>query len=310
MLHRAAGDTRQTLRLEQEMGRPYVYVSGFVDNFFNIVSVKDPSNPKTLFHWQIDNSALHGGLGFLRGVPFKVKGRYYYAQCMQFIGSGPILISVIIFDVTGLPDAKLVKEVARVRYPQALGGFHDVVAYKHSDGRVLLFTLAATNHGNIYDAEKIVSGADPKTWQIAEIPVPGNPIINSIVGAYHDFFIGYDPAVGKDKLYGAGAGGYYVFDVTKPETPQLSSRLPARPASRTGTRSHPPPTESLPWQTEYRVLPPRIFDLRPALEGRTQKSTGRSQRGRPTGRTSCTTTKSAGHTCSHWPTKTVYRSST
>jgi hypothetical protein len=260
------------VRMDQDITRPFVYVSGFTDNFFNIVSVKDPSNPQTLFHWQIDNSALHRGLGFLRGVPFKVKGRYYYAQCMQFIGSGPDTdLGLVIFDVTSLPNASLVKEVARVRYPQAPGGFHDVVAYKHSDGRVLLITSAATNHGNIYDAEKIVTGADPKTWQVGEVPMPGNPAINPIVGAYHDYYIGYDPATNKDKLYGAGAGGYYVFDITKPETPQLLFSITGTQGIANGHTFTPTPDGKFAVaETEYQFAPLRIFDLRPALEGKVQ----------------------------------------
>ncbi len=39
-------------------------------------------------------------------------------------------------------------------------------------------------------------------------------------GGYHDFYVGYDPATQQDKFYGAGLGGYSVWDVTKPEAPK------------------------------------------------------------------------------------------
>jgi hypothetical protein len=259
------------VRMEQEMSRPYVYVSGFIQSFFNIVSVKDPSNPQTLLHWQIENAALHRGLGFLRGVPFKVKGRYYYAQCMQYEQGGTDSdLGLIIFDITGLPNASLVKEVARVRYPKALGGFHDVVAYKHSDGRVLLFTTVVGPYANIWDAEKIVTGAPPDTWKIGEVPIPGTTS-STVGGNYHDFYIGYDPAVSKDKFYGAGLGGYYVFDVTKPETPALMFSITGASGIARGHTFTPTPDGKFAVaEAEYQFAPLRIFDLRPALEGKTQ----------------------------------------
>ena len=39
-------------------------------------------------------------------------------------------------------------------------------------------------------------------------------------GEYHDFYVGFDPATNTDKFYGAGLGGYSVWDVTLPAAPK------------------------------------------------------------------------------------------
>src|SRR5260370_918563 len=38
---------------------------------------------------------------------------------------------------------------------------------------------------------------------------------------YHDMYAGSDPASRQDRFYGAGASGYYVFDVTDLANPRL-----------------------------------------------------------------------------------------
>ena len=48
------------ITLEQELSRPYVYVSHrLVPSGVEIVSIKDPSKPKLLWYWTIENAGLH-----------------------------------------------------------------------------------------------------------------------------------------------------------------------------------------------------------------------------------------------------------
>src|SRR6185503_317320 len=151
------------LDIEQELSRPYVYVSQLRELAgFQVVSLKDMSNIRTIYRWRIENIELHrGNLGWggKIGRYFKLKGRYYYAQSFEFgAGSADQDLGAIVFDVTGLPDTSTVKERARIRAPDALGGFHNLVAYKHSDGRVLVFTTVRAPRANIYDMEKVIAG--------------------------------------------------------------------------------------------------------------------------------------------------------
>src|SRR5258706_9112105 len=129
------------VELEQDRARPYVYVSGFVNFTTQVYDISTPSSPKKIYQWQIENPELHRGIGAMDGKYFKIGDRYYYAQSYQFMqGSPDTDLGAVIFDVTGLPDPKTVKVVARIGYPASPGGFHNTFAYKHSDGRVLYFT--------------------------------------------------------------------------------------------------------------------------------------------------------------------------
>ncbi len=266
--------------LEQELARPYAYVAQRRDRpGFSILDLKDLNNIKVLYQWKIENAGLHVGAGGLRTKYFKLNGRYYVAACFQFRQGTPDGdLGAIIFDVTGLPDTSKVKVVARIRTPDAPGGFHNLFAYKHSDGRVLLFTTTTANYANIYDMQKLLAG-DKDQGLIGKVPVPpGNARAEVLPGfrdvpimmvGYHDFYVAYDPARQQDKFYGAGGGGYYVYDITKPEDPKLITSVLGMAGVTWGHTFTPTPDGNFAvTETEYQWAPLRIFDLRPGLEGK------------------------------------------
>ncbi|HEV8195829.1 MAG TPA: hypothetical protein VGP87_04235, partial [Gemmatimonadales bacterium] len=208
------------VEIEQDRNRPYVYVSGFVNYNTTIYDIHNPAKPLQVFQWTIENPELHRGIGAMDGKYFKIGDRYYYEQSLQFQQGTPDAdLGAIIFDVTGLPDGSKVKEVARIRYAAAPGGFHNTFAYKHSDGRALLFVTVNQQKALIYDLAKVVAGGDPATWLIGNVPNP-TPYKQLGAGGYHDFYVGFDPATNQDKFYGAGLGGYSVWDVTLPAAPK------------------------------------------------------------------------------------------
>jgi hypothetical protein len=260
--------------IEQEPSRPYAYVPQSRDRYgFTIIDLRDLKNVKPLYTWRIDNMSLHQGLGALRGKYFKWKGRYYYVQGVQFSqGTPDANLGALVFDVTSLPDTSKIKLVARIEYPDVPGGFHNVITYKHSDGRVLLFTTTNEAHANVYDMTKVLAGGDPKQWKIAEVPVP-EIAVNSRYGrfGYHDFYIAFDPATHQDKFYGAGRGGFYVYDVTQAEQPKLLTSITGSAGIEFGHTFTPDPTGRYAVaETEYEYAPLRIFDLKAGLEGKTQ----------------------------------------
>jgi hypothetical protein len=264
--------------IEQELSRPYAYVSRgiYQPTGFTIISVKDigKEKAKVIYTWNIENPELHKGLGALRGRYFKTHGRYYFVQCFQFSqGSPDADLGAIVFDVTGLPDSTKVKEVARIHVPDAPGGFHNIYTYKHSDGRVLLFTsTSAKSYAQIYDMDKLLAGA-PNQGLVGRITNPHQLAQNdrSIVGSFHDYWVGYDLATHQDKFYGAGRGGYYIFDVTRPEEPKLITSITGTMGVLSGHTITPSPDGRYAvTETEYQFAPLRIFDLTPALEGKAQ----------------------------------------
>jgi hypothetical protein len=268
--------------LEQEMNRPYAYVGQIRDRpGFTIIDIKDPANPKVLYRWRIENAELHQGDGGLRAKYFKLHGRYYVAVCFQFLqGSPDTDLGAIIFDVTSLPDTSKIKVVARITAPSTPGGFHNLFVYKHSDGRVLLFTTTTSNVANIYDMEKTIAG-DKDFGLIGTVPVPQGSAHKEVlpgfdqgqiaISGYHDFYVGYDPGTHQDKFYGAGAGGYYVYDVTHTDQIKLVTSIVGSAGVGWGHTFTPTPDGAFAvTETEYQWAPLRIYDLRPGLEGKVQ----------------------------------------
>jgi len=257
------------LDVEQELSRPYAYVGRMVYGDFgergtDIIDLSDPGNPKVVYEWRIENQDLHTGTGAMDVKHFKWDGRYYVVQSLQFGQGGPNPdLGAVVLDVTGLPDASTVQEVARIREPELLGGFHNIFVYKHSNGRVLLFSTVSGPFANVYDLGLVVEGRVDEA-QIARVPVPD---ANARRG-YHDFYVGYHPESGQDRFYGGGSGGYYVYNITDLDNPAMLASLTGISGVNNGHTFTPTPDgRYVVAETEYQYAPLRIFDLKPALDG-------------------------------------------
>ncbi len=259
--------------VEQELNRPYAYVSQSRDRQgFTIISLADLNKIKKIYSWTIENPELHGGTGGMKPQYFKTKGKYYIAQSLQFGNSGPDAdLGAVIADVTSLPDTSKIKLVARLREKEYLGGFHNLFAYKHSDGRALLFTTVSGPYANVFDLDRIVSGAPENTWLIGRIPIPDAPASRMGNFGYHDYYVAYDPNTHQDKFYGAGRGGFYIYDVSnigRQDAKLLTSIVGASGIMGGHTFTPTPDGKFAVAETEYQYAPLRIFDLRPGLEGK------------------------------------------
>ena len=254
------------IEMEQDENRPFVYVSQARERAgFSVIDISEPEKAHVIHRWTIEDVDLHQGLGGMDGKYFKTRNRYYYVQSMQFAQGGPNAdLGAVVFEVTGLPDVSKVREVGRIRAPDTPGGFHNIFAYKHSSGRALLVTTVRGPWANVYDLDRFLTDA-PDYGLIAKIPAPEGPFGP---GGYHDFYIGYDPATGQDKFYGAGRGGYYVFDITTPETPQLLFSITGTPGVTGGHTFTPTPDGKYAvTESEYQYAPLRLFDLQPGQRG-------------------------------------------
>lgn len=261
------------LDLEQEMSRPYAYVSRMVygdegPKGLDIVSIADPNKPEVLYRWRIENQDLHQRTGGMDVKHFKVGDRYYVVQSLQFGQGGPDTdLGAVVLDVTGLPDASKVREVARIREPENPGGFHNIFIYKHSNGGVYLFTTVSGPYTNVYDLGKVVSG-DVANARVARVPIPGSDMGSGGSRGYHDFYVGYHPDTDEDRFYGGGTGGYYIYDITDLQKPELRISLTGVEGVSYGHTFTPSPDgRYVVAETEYQYAPLRIFDLKPALDG-------------------------------------------
>ncbi len=255
--------TTGDIEVEQDPDRPYAYVSRLYETGFDIVSIEDPDNAEIIYEWRIENSELHQGRGGVDGKYFKLDGRYYYLQSTQFRSGGPDAeVAGIVFDVTGLPDVSKVHEVRRFRVPDAPGGFHNIFIYKHSDDRVILF---ATSRGTkLYDLGKFLSG-DEEQGFIGTISVPENP--GDLSTGYHDLYAMFDPVTQQDRFYGAGGGGYYVWNISQPEYPEIMFTITRVSGFNWGHTFTPTPDGRYAiGEAEWQYQPLRIFDLKSGYE--------------------------------------------
>ncbi len=261
------------IEIEQELARPYVYVTRWRDKSgFVVINVADPANARLIYSWQIENAALHLIGRGETGKYLKTKGRYYYVKSTVFGAGGPDNdVGAIVFDVTGLPDTSKIREVKRVRAPDIPDGFISVFPYRHSDGRTLLFGAQRTSrpgeppYARVYDMDKMLAG-DPAQGLIGKVPVPDNIPLKEVRSAYHDVYVAYDPGTRQDKFYGGGTGGFFVYDVTTPETPKLLTSITGISGVNRGhTVIASPDGRYAVTQMEYQFSPLMVFDLTPGL---------------------------------------------
>ncbi len=264
------------LDIEQELNRPYAYVARMVygdagPKGLDIVSIAEPEKPKVLYRWRIENQDLHQRTGGMDVKHFKIGNRYYVVQSLQFGQGGPDTdLGAVVLDVTGLPDASTVREVARIREPETPGGFHNIFIYKHSNGGVYLFTTVGGPFANVYDLGRVVNG-DVANARVARVPIPESSQGRGSGRGYHDFYVGYHPDTGEDRFYGGGTGGYYIYDITDLQNPQLRITLTGISGVSYGHTFTPSPDgRYVVAETEYQYAPLRIFDLQPALDGERQ----------------------------------------
>ena len=131
--------------------------------------------------------------------------------------------------------------------------------------------MAGRPYANVFDADKLVGG-DPQQGLITRIINPtaerSSSIGRSVVGGYHDYFVGYDPATHQDKFYGAGVGGYYVWDVSNVMEPKLLTTITGVAGVGSGHTFTPTPDGRYAvGEVEAQYAPLRIFDLKPGLDG-------------------------------------------
>ena len=261
------------MELEQELHRPYAYVSraSVLDEGpkgMDIIDLSNPASPQVILRWRLENQELHLNRGGVDVKYFKWEGRYYVVQSFEFAQGGPNKdLGAIVFDVTGLPDPTTVKEVTRIKVPEYPGGFHNIFIYKHSNGRPLLLTTVRAGKAHIYDLVEVISG-NVEGSLVGEIPVPDVPHRPMIITSYHDLYAAWHPDTGEDRFYGGGSGGYYIWDISDIANPELRISLTGVSGVDWGHTFTPSPDGRYAVaEAEYQYSPLRIFDLEPALKG-------------------------------------------
>jgi hypothetical protein len=255
--------------LEQDGGRPFAYAAQSLDRTgFTAIDVSDPEHARVLMRWSIDHPEAHRGLGGVRTRYFRTSRATYLVLGTSFdSGSVDADLAAVIFDVSALPDTSRVREVAQIRLPEYPGGVRDLFAYKHSDGRALLFLATRAPFAHVYDLDALVAGRGPGA-RVARVPIPAFDVHDGEAPGYSGISAAYDPATGHDKFYGAGAGGYFVYDVTDIAQPRLLTSVVGAAGVLRGSAIVPSPDGRYAiTATGYQYSPLRIFDLSEGLRG-------------------------------------------
>ncbi|MGA7304614.1 MAG: hypothetical protein WBW88_07050 [Rhodothermales bacterium] len=226
--------------LDQSPDRNYAYVGGH--HGWAVIDISDPGAPR-LRH----SSPTDGPVSDL--THFQLDEKTFAAVATDG--------RIEVFDVTDLTDDRAPASVGSTPG----GTMASVFAYRHSSGATLLIVTAGGD-AVLYDAASVVTG---HPVAVGSIPTPPQP--DPELHGYDRAYAAYHAATETDRFYGAGAGGYHVFDITHPDSAvYITSAMPA--AVRRGHMvSATPDGQYLLAGAEYRAAPLRIFNLQPALDG-------------------------------------------
>ncbi len=233
------------LVIEQEAGRPFVFVARTDVEGAEIVAINinNPNRPIEVGSWQLPADDV-GDLTLFR---------HGFRSFLAVTHADGLSVR----EVTD-PDEGQFDAAADASRP---GGYHHIFAYRHSNGRSYLL---ATGGGpiDVFDIDRLLEGASAP---MASYTLPES-VVNVDYG-YHAMTAQWHADSETDRLYAAGAGGYYVFDITNPADPSLITEVNSAAVQIGHAVSATPDGTHLVTAAGYRTAPMRIFDLRPALEG-------------------------------------------
>ncbi len=240
--------------LGQHTSRPFAFVAA--RDRVSIVDISDPAEPSVVGRLRIPPPL--GGLRVSDLELATIGDRHLLIAGLEKTESNDAP-AMVVFDVSE-PRSVADFPVAGYTTPDS-SPLSSIFAYKHSSGSIVLF---ATGGGDIFalDLSALISGREPL---VARYPTP--ELIDTMYTGFRDAYAAFDPVSQQDRLYGAGAGGYYIYDVTDLTLPSIEARVSAA-AVRLGTRvAATPDGRYLVTGAGYRTTPIYIFDMEPALEG-------------------------------------------
>ncbi|MDA1029054.1 MAG: hypothetical protein O3B41_08395 [Bacteroidetes bacterium] len=240
----ALGRNTSDVVFDQSQGRPFVFVGKKgADQGVVAINISDDKNPIVVGEWR--SEAEVADLILFKSGPLT----YLIATHPS---SGATVLNV------SDPDEGQFDQVARISVD---GGLHHGFAYRHSNGRGYFF---GTGGGDIfvYDLDRLAAGA---TTVFQTIPLPEE--VPAIKYGFHSVYVQYEATTESDRLYAAGAGGYYILNVTDVTNPTLITAINSAAVQIGRSISASPDGSHVVTGAGYRTSPIRIFDLRPAFEG-------------------------------------------
>lgn len=196
-----------------------------------------------------------------------------------FVYASRIMNPTFGFDIISIAEPGNAEVIYEWRIEDAelhvgLGGM-DPKYFKHDGRYYLVQSLQFAPGGPDVDLGAVVFDVTslPDTSGIREVgrmpwPSTAAPSPYGMLQGYHDFYVAFDYATGRDMAYGAGLDGYYIYDVTDPTAPVLATSIVGVLGVQLAhTMSVTPDHKYAVGQTEYLYSPVRLYDLQPGLAG-------------------------------------------
>ncbi len=223
-----------TSALAAEQARPYAWLARRHGGIIGLDLSTDTS-PSVVFETTD---------GEVRDITtFKVSDHHYLA-----LATGAP--AAMILDITIPTEAQVVASIARD------AGYRALFAYRHSSGRALLMA-ASGGPLEILDLEQVLAGNDTP---LLTLDTPEDLPASTMGFDYA--FAGFETSGQQDRLYLAGAGGYYVYDITELSgAGKLLTHISSAAVQRGRMIVPMPSGEHVLALAEYRAAPIRIFAL-------------------------------------------------
>jgi len=230
--------------IDQEQGRPYAFVARESAEGADVlaVNINDPVRPIVVAELRLPSDSV-GDLTLFR------HGALNYLAITHTGG-------LSIRNVTD-PDEGQFDAAAQI---DEASGYHHVFAYRHSNGRSYLFATGGADI-DVFDIEDVLNGGSSPAMSYS---VPEE--IPNVDYGFHSMMAQYHVDSEMDRLYAAGAGGYYVWDITNIQEPSSVAIVNSAAVQVGHTVSPTPDGTHLVTGAGYRTAPMRIFDLRPVFE--------------------------------------------
>jgi hypothetical protein len=236
------------VEFDQDESRPFLYVAD-ADGSVRVVSTAEKA--EVIQTWQ----AADGAESHIADVEyFRIGQRHYLAAGIaNDDGSGAVAVA----EVTAPRRGDTLTEIARLRGSAVT----DLFAYKHSSAAAVLAVADGGPLRLFSAAELLAANAEPS----ASVDTP-EELERSTTG-FDYVFLGFDAETQTDRLYGSGAGGYHVYDVTDIDNPQPVATVNPATIRRGGVAMPTPDGRYLIASAGYRGAPVRIFDLQQVYDG-------------------------------------------
>ena len=155
---------------------------------------------------------------------------------------------IAVYDVT---NGQRAEQVARVSSPDSL---NRIFAYQHSNGQALLWATGS-HSAFAFGLADLLSGRAGTVLALEPPEHSGTGV------GFSDLFAGFEPESQQDRLYLAGAGGYYIFNVSDLSSPDLITSISSAAVQRGRAIAPTPNGSHVLALASYRTAPMRIFAL-------------------------------------------------